>query len=229
MPEPIAKFWQKIAKAKTLSVTVKEWADDGRVTGDNPRVLILNNVAEVKIQRPNLISILGQPPRMEETPKEGGLSVKFSGGGKSYISDGKSAIELTPEFHAYQPAKPIETVTQNKNNPLNGLFLYWVLSNTPMAGLKPHTTDRTPQPRVFGTVYVLKDTKGSPREEWHYFDAKTGNLMRWSAYHWGENGHVYEDMRIEYQFWEFDPKLPKNTFDTHPPKNWKPFPARPKR
>src|ERR1044071_928299 len=72
MPEPIAKFWEKLAKAKTLAVTVRSWRDTLPGPRDKPRALQMYDVGEVKIQRPNLYSIRGQLPKVEETPHPDG-------------------------------------------------------------------------------------------------------------------------------------------------------------
>lgn len=226
MPEPIARFWQKIAKAKTIAVTVKKWSDDGRAQDGKPRVLQLNDVSEVKIQRPSLVSIHSQPPRVEETsPKDGSFTARFSGGSESYVTDGKQAIRLNLLFHAYRPAKPIESLNQHgRNNPLSNVAMTWIFGQFPMSGLAIHTNDRSPQPSAYGTIYSIKDSKYPSNEEWYCFDPKTGDLMRWSAFYWDDKGNVFETVRREYQFWEFDPKLPKGTFDPTPPKNWKAMP-----
>jgi outer membrane lipoprotein-sorting protein len=230
LPEPVARFWQKVAKAKTLSVTVREWGEDAARPETAGKILVLNNVADVKIQRPNLVSILGQPPKVQEEHKSGTtISVRFFGGGETFISDGQRGIQLMTLFHIFELVKPLEKLTPYKDSPVHNLNLAWVFGERPMNELNPFVKDERAQPPVLGTVFVIKDPTGKPFEEWSYFDSKSGNLMRWSAYYWDDKGRVIESMRTEYQFWEFDPKLPKSTFDTNPPKGWTPRPTRPAR
>ncbi len=224
MPKPVAQFWKKLAKAKTISVTVNSWTEKTIRTGVEHGVLELENIAEVKIQRPNLVSIHGQPPKMEQRPKEnGGMTIFVHGGGGTYICDGKSAIRLHSEFHAYDQAKPMMSLTQVKDNPVNNAGLFWVLVEHPMNGLKPYVKDAKDQPPTYGFVFVIKDPKNENYQEWYYFDPKNGAPVRQSNFLWDDKGHFKELGRFEYQFWQLDAKLPKETFDTTPPKGWKLF------
>src|SRR5207302_9384210 len=67
IPATVAQFWKRIQRARTLTYTVKEWQQDDRpfevISGKS--VFYVTNTDDVKVQRPNHVSIV-KTPAIEE-------------------------------------------------------------------------------------------------------------------------------------------------------------------
>lgn len=217
MPDSVAQFWKRLARAKTITYTMKRWgwelASDA-VPGRE--IFYVMNTYEVKAQRPNRISIVTSPGLEREVTEEGQAHREFlNDPGETYINNGKQSIQYISRLRIYGLGKGLDVLENDKNNTALIVGVYWIFYSMPLSGCRLIPESLAESSKT--VVYALSDPKYPKHEQRIYFDRKTGNLLQTSDYDQDEKGKWIEERREEFQFWDFDVRLPADTFSVRPP------------
>lgn len=226
LPENVQQFWAKLAKAKTLTFTAQVWDwEQHKEIAPRPYKR-LRQTFEVKIQRPNRMAVVGSPALVYEIPPDKNTGTEFRTIGalsNTQISDGRRSLLLDTVNRAYSYAPQIRTlddIVDDGGAPsvhlrLNSLFLA-----DPM---KDFLRLPASHPRAeYGLTYSLSLSDDRQKGEEHYvFDKDTGQLMTWSYWDLTVPGEEAEVERVTFRNWDFDPPLPRATFDTRIPRGYK--------
>lgn len=223
MPDNVAQFWKRLAKAKTVAYTMKYWGYDDRGwmsdTRPGRQVFYVWNTYEVKAQRPNRLSI-SVSSGVERDVIEGAQRQRqfLNPGGEVYVNNGKRSITYQTLTHTYKTGKGLNALAKDKNEDAVHVQTYWIFDNKPMDGYKlvPESLAGSSDT----VVYTLIDPKFLNSQERVYFDRKTGNLIRNSSFEKDDKGIWNEVIRHEYRFWDFDALLPADTFSVRPPRTY---------
>jgi len=214
----VAQFWKRLAASQTVCFTVRDWQDDLTVPatdGDPP--FIVANTYEVTAARPNKMRVLVSPGIERETTRQGGRARSYLfDSGHLYIDDGKTSIECMTRLHTYTMGKGMASLESDHNGTAYAIKAYWLFSARPLEGYKLVTKAGQ------GTLitYSYTDPKYPKLLEQIYFDRATGNLNMFSTFSKGPNGKWMEMSRKDFDFWDFDPPLPADTFEIKPPRTY---------
>src|SRR5436309_327561 len=78
MPDSVSKFWNRLAKARTIAYTMKLWNYDyWSDSRPGRQIFSVSHVYEVKAQRPNRLSITISPGMEPEVTEAGRLHKEF--------------------------------------------------------------------------------------------------------------------------------------------------------
>jgi hypothetical protein len=227
IPENIKQFWVKLAKAKTITFMAQTW-DWEQHQEIAPRLYKrLRQTYEVKIQKPNRIAVLGSPPLVYEIPPDKNTGSGFlSIGSRSniQISDGKRSLLLDTVKRAYRYAPPLKALDElggvDPNAPVVFLHLEHLFEKDPMQGFLPLPAA---SPRNDpGPTYVYPSPNPKlPGEVRIVFDKDTGYLVIIAEWWRTDKGEMREEERLVFHHWDFDPPLPRSTFDTRTPRGYR--------
>ena len=219
-PDRVAQFWKKFATARTISYTLKLWEPNFWLpTPAGQSILLVRNTYEIKAQRPNRISI-NTSPGIEREMTENGLVQRqyyfdFPG---NYINDGKASILCLSLLRVYWTGSGMTRLGNDENDNAPNIGARWIFGENPMEAcrLLPESIAQS----VEFVVYSKTDSKTPKSELRLYFDKKTGDLSRRSRFSRNPNGEWKEYDRSEFNFWEFNIRLPRDTFNVRPPRNY---------
>ncbi len=223
LPDSVAQFWKRLARAKTITYTMKYWGydDTGWMSRPKPgsRIFYVWNTYDVRAQRPNRLSI-SVSSGVERDVIEGVQRQRqfLNPGGDVYINNGKQSLTYQTLIHTYRIGKGIDTLAKDKNDRAVDVQTYWIFDDKPMEGYR-----LVPESLVASsdTVdYTLTDPKFPNSQARIYFDRKNGNLIRNSSFEKDDKGIWNEYSRHEFRFWDFDALLPGDTFNVHPPRTY---------
>src|SRR5690348_13989611 len=76
--ENVAKFWKRVAEAKTITYMMKNWGDDATAAySEGKSYFSVHNTFDVKAERPNHISITSSPGVQREATIDGRTRMEF--------------------------------------------------------------------------------------------------------------------------------------------------------
>jgi hypothetical protein len=225
IPENIKQFWAKLAKAKTLTFMAQIWDwEIDRQIAPKP-YMRLASTCEVKIQKPNRLVVWASPALEYEPPPENGRPVGRSIVGaidNIQISDGKRSLLLNTFLRTYKHETPLKALDQPAEGLAVRLSFDFLFDKDPMQGFVPLPAAR---PRVnLGPTYILPSP--DPKKPWEVrmvFDKNTGQLAIISTWGMSKKGEMEEGDRLIFYHWDFDPPLPRATFDTRPPRGYQTY------
>jgi outer membrane lipoprotein-sorting protein len=219
MPDNIAQYWKRIAKAKTITYTVKEWGPDLLSDAAPGRsIFCVWNTYEVKVQRPNRLSISTSPGVEREVTENGHTHKEFGHWGEDvYINNGKQSITYSKQIHYYRIGKGLDALGKDNNGHELRDSTNWLFDELPMVGYRVVPESLAESSTT--VIYVLTDPKLPNRQQKIYFDRKTGNLIQTSDFK-DDKGTLKETRRQEFRFWDFDVRLPADTFSVRPPRTY---------
>jgi len=219
MPDTVAKFLKRLASAKTVVYTVKDWGYDLFDAQPEIASFSVHNTYDVKAARPNRLSIQCSPGIEREVTLGGSRHRQFLNDPASvYINDGKRSIKYYPNIHVYTVGKGLDELTNAQDQSALNVQTYWVFYKNPLKGLQ---LDQESLAASSNTVVYSAIPASAPNTlKRIYFDRKTGDLTRTSDFEKDEKGGWKEISRKEFQFWEFSSQLPQTTFDVRPPSTY---------
>jgi len=232
VPASVARFWQRVAHARTLAYTVKAWVPDVfGMHGSTPTksVFFVYSTFEIKARRPDHVSIVRSPAANEyETTEAGRTHTSFDAYGDDvYVSDGRRSLFLDTTLRIYQIGVAPKTLNATgkkigKDDPISWFrpAFDWFFDDHPMEGYKPSADPRFSAAAV--AVFQMDNPAQPGLQDKIYFDRKTGELRRISHFEKDDKGGWKETGRSEFRFWDFDPPIPATVFDTRVPRGYRP-------
>ena len=219
MPNSVARFWKRLGMAKTITYTMKDWAYDRIGWMSNPwpgsQIFYVEHTYEVKAQRPNRLSISISPGIEREVILGAQRQRQFLNPGDGvYINNGKQSITYQTLTHTYTVGEGLDALAKDRNDHAVHLQIFWIFNEKPMDGyrlvpeslLEPSTT----------VIYTLSVPKEPDYQQRIYFDRKTGNLTQASDFDKDDKGNWKENSRQDFLIWDFDGRLPADTFNVRP-------------
>ena len=233
VPDTVAQFWKRIERAKTVTYTVRSWRQDtfrthGAVAGKT--VFYVAGTYEIKVRRPNLLSIVRTPALQEyEITEEGKTHKAFENYGDDiFTCDGKQSISRNSYFRSYTVGKAPKTLKEMKDDSGNNVpsgwlkdAMNWFYDDQPLDGYKQ--VSDADFAATGQAVYLLESPSDPGRRQKIYFDSTTGQLTRISRLVKDSKDVWHETDRTEFRFWDFDVPLPAYIFDSRPPRNYRPW------
>ena len=220
MPESVAQFWRQVAAAKTITYTMKHWSNE--LTTDSlpgRSVFYVGNTYDVKARRPNQISVSVSPGVEREVTVQGVTHKEFLfDPGTIYINNGKQSITSMPKTHTYRTGGGMEALNRDNGGYSHYAKADWIFDEKPLEGYRLLPESRDTSSTVI--VYLLTDPNRPLAEEKVYFDRKTGYLTKVSVFGKDAQGTWKENWRYEFNYWDFNVRLPADTFNVRPPRNY---------
>ncbi len=218
MPDSVARFWKHLAKAKTITYTMKNLRHESwTATQPGQSILYVVNIYEVKARHPNRLRISVSPGREREVAEAGRVHREFLNAGDTlYINNGIESITCNLQLRTYRTGKGISALSKDQNHAAQAAHKGWIFDTNAMDGyvLLPDSLAGTSAL----VICSLTDPAHPGLEQKIYFDRKTGYLRQISDYEQDDKGSWWERDRQEFPFWDFDAELAADTFSVRPPR-----------